>query len=88
MLRNPGAAVSALVIPSLVSRMGVGWCFTGLGIIDMILVGSAVLGMESPLRPSRGNMLIRNAVLRLKSPKWRAAKEAKGKETKGNVSAR
>ncbi len=29
MLRNPGAAVAAVIIPSLVSRMGSGWCFTG-----------------------------------------------------------
>ncbi|KAL1837216.1 hypothetical protein VTJ49DRAFT_4117 [Mycothermus thermophilus] len=43
MLRNPGAAVAAVIIPSLVSRMGVGWCFTGLAILDLVLVGSAVL---------------------------------------------
>lgn len=44
MLRNPGAAVAAAVISSLVSRMGSGWCFTGLALLDLVLVGSAVLG--------------------------------------------
>jgi hypothetical protein len=44
MLRNPGAAAAAVVIPTLVSKMGSGWCFTGLGILDLVLVGSAVIG--------------------------------------------
>nr|XP_036582855.1 putative dityrosine transporter [Colletotrichum truncatum]KAF6791751.1 putative dityrosine transporter [Colletotrichum truncatum] len=44
MLRNPGAAIAALVIPSLVTKMGSGWCFTGLALLDLILVGSAVIG--------------------------------------------
>ncbi|KAK4096576.1 major facilitator superfamily transporter [Parathielavia hyrcaniae] len=43
LLRNPGAAVAAVIIPSLVSRMGSGWCFTGLGLLDLALVGSAVM---------------------------------------------
>ena len=44
MLRNPGAAIAAVVIPPLVSRMGVGWCFTGLALLDTLLVGCAVTG--------------------------------------------
>lgn len=48
MLRNPGAAVAALILPSLVQKMGSGWCFTGLALLDLVAVGSAVLG-ESPL---------------------------------------
>lgn len=43
MLRNPGAAVAAVIIPTLVSKMGSGWCFTGLGIVDLVVVGSAVI---------------------------------------------
>ncbi|KAI0003455.1 major facilitator superfamily transporter [Xylariaceae sp. FL0662B] len=43
MLRNPGAAIAALVLPSLVNRMGSGWCFTGLALLDLVLVGSAVI---------------------------------------------
>ncbi|KAL2272069.1 hypothetical protein VTJ83DRAFT_1440 [Remersonia thermophila] len=43
MLRNPGAAIAAVIIPSLVSRMGVGWCFTGLALLDLTIVASAVL---------------------------------------------
>lgn len=45
MLRNPGAAIAAVVIPSLTSKMGIGWCFTGLAILDAVLVGGAVLRM-------------------------------------------
>ncbi|TDZ22424.1 Multidrug transporter DTR1 [Colletotrichum orbiculare MAFF 240422] len=50
MLRNPAAAVAALVVPSLVSGMGSGWCFTGLALLDLVLVGSAVvvLRLKSP----------------------------------------
>ncbi|GAB1321088.1 Dityrosine transporter 1 [Madurella fahalii] len=43
MLRSPGAAVAAAIIPSLVARMGSGWCFTGLALLDLVLVGSAVV---------------------------------------------
>ncbi|KAL2146180.1 hypothetical protein VTI28DRAFT_5020 [Corynascus sepedonium] len=43
MLRNPGAAVAAAIIPTLVSKMGSGWCFTGLAIVDLVVVGSAVI---------------------------------------------
>ncbi|KAH6612192.1 major facilitator superfamily domain-containing protein [Chaetomium sp. MPI-SDFR-AT-0129] len=43
MLRNPGAAIAAVLIPTLVSKMGTGWCFTGLAILDLIFVGSAVI---------------------------------------------
>lgn len=43
LLRNPGAAIAAVVIEPLISKMGVGWCFTGLAIMDLILVGSAVI---------------------------------------------
>lgn len=48
MLRNPGAAIAAVIIPSLVSKMGSGWCFTGLALLDLVLVGSAVVGEFSP----------------------------------------
>ncbi|KAK6219839.1 major facilitator superfamily transporter [Colletotrichum tabaci] len=50
MLRNPGAAIAALVIPTLVTKMGSGWCFTGLALLDLVLVGSAVmvLRIKSP----------------------------------------
>ncbi|KAI5361770.1 putative major facilitator superfamily, MFS transporter superfamily [Septoria linicola] len=43
MLRNPAAAIAALLTPSLTREMGIGWFFTGLGILDMIVVGGAVL---------------------------------------------
>lgn len=44
MLRNPGAAISAVILPRLVSSMGVGWFFTGLGLLDLVVVGGAVTG--------------------------------------------
>ncbi|KAM4063506.1 major facilitator superfamily protein [Hirsutella rhossiliensis] len=43
MLRNPGAAIAAVILPPLVSRMGVGWFFTGLGLLDLVVVGGAVI---------------------------------------------
>ena len=44
MLRNPAAAIAAVIIPILISRMGIGWCFTGLGLVDLVVVGGAVIG--------------------------------------------
>lgn len=38
LFRNPAAAVSAVVIDPLISRMGVGWCFTGLAILEISCV--------------------------------------------------
>lgn len=32
--RNSGAAISSVIIEPLISKMGVGWCFTGLAFID------------------------------------------------------
>ncbi len=56
MLHNPGAAVAAVIIPPLVLRMGSGWCFTGLALIDLVLVGSAVVGesAQAPKQYSNG----------------------------------
>lgn len=48
MLRNPGAAVSAVVYPLLVRRMGVGWFFTGFAVFDLVVVGGAVIGKTFP----------------------------------------
>ncbi|KAG6324993.1 hypothetical protein E4U44_007982 [Claviceps purpurea] len=43
MLRNPGAAIAAVVYPPLVRRMGVGWLFTGFALLDLVVVGGAVI---------------------------------------------
>ncbi|KAG5917769.1 hypothetical protein E4U42_007119 [Claviceps africana] len=43
MLRNPGAAISAVVYPLLVRKMGVGWFFTGFAVLDLVVVGGAVI---------------------------------------------
>ncbi|KAG6004649.1 hypothetical protein E4U21_000873 [Claviceps maximensis] len=43
MLRNPGAAISAVVYPILVRKMGVGWFFTGFAVFDLVVVGGAVI---------------------------------------------
>lgn len=50
LLRNPAAAVAAVIIQPLVGKMGLGWCFTGLAIMDLVLVGGAVvlLKLKSP----------------------------------------
>lgn len=43
MLRNPGAAIAAVVYPPLVRKMGVGWFFTGFALLDLVVVGGAVI---------------------------------------------
>ena len=50
MLRSPAAAVTAAIIHPLTVRMGWGWCFTGLAILNFVLVGSAmvILRVKSP----------------------------------------
>ncbi len=44
MLRNPAAAIAAVVAPPLVARMGNGWYFTGFALLDLLAVGSGALG--------------------------------------------
>jgi sugar phosphate permease len=43
MLQNPGATVAAVIIHPLIARMGWGWCFTGLSILSLVGVGTAVI---------------------------------------------
>ncbi len=43
LLRTPGSAIAAVVVHPLVRAMGHGWCFTGLAILDLVVVGSSVL---------------------------------------------
>ncbi|KAF2102519.1 MFS general substrate transporter [Rhizodiscina lignyota] len=38
MMRNVGAAISAAIIDPLLDGMGLGWCFTGLAILDMVSI--------------------------------------------------
>ncbi|KAL4912120.1 major facilitator superfamily domain-containing protein [Aspergillus aurantiobrunneus] len=38
LLRNIAAAIAALIVDGLVQGMGYGWCFTGLGILDVVCV--------------------------------------------------
>lgn len=38
-LRNVAAAICSVVVDPLVGKMGVGWCFTGLALLDLIGVG-------------------------------------------------
>lgn len=44
MLRNPAAAIAAVVAPALVPRMGTGWYFTGFALLDIVTFGSGALG--------------------------------------------
>jgi hypothetical protein len=44
MLRSPAAGVAAVLVPILVSSMGIGWFFTGWAVFDLIVVGGAVIG--------------------------------------------
>ncbi|KAL8944141.1 MAG: hypothetical protein Q9216_000646 [Gyalolechia sp. 2 TL-2023] len=40
LFRNPAAAVAAVVVPPLLPKMGIGWCFTGLALLELTCVGS------------------------------------------------
>ncbi|RYO83144.1 hypothetical protein DL766_004658 [Monosporascus sp. MC13-8B] len=46
MLRNPAAAISAVVLSPLVARMGAGWYFTGFALLDLLSVGSGALALS------------------------------------------
>ncbi|RYP13029.1 hypothetical protein DL765_007060 [Monosporascus sp. GIB2] len=46
MLRNPAAAISAVVLSPLVARMGAGWFFTGFALLDLLSVGSGALALS------------------------------------------
>lgn len=39
LFRNPAAAVAAAVVDPLVKKMGVGWCFTGMGLVELVCIG-------------------------------------------------
>lgn len=40
LFRNPAAAVAAVVVKPLIDRMGIGWCFTGLALMEFCCVCS------------------------------------------------
>lgn len=42
LFRNPAAAVSAVVVKPLIDRMGVGWCFTGLALVNFFCLVSVL----------------------------------------------
>ncbi|KAI1859138.1 hypothetical protein JX265_010615 [Neoarthrinium moseri] len=50
MLRNPAAAIAAVVTPPLIGRMGLGWYYTGFAFLDLVVfgVGAIVLAMYGP----------------------------------------
>ena len=81
LLRNPGAAIAAVIVPSLVARMGAGWCFTGLALLDLVLVGSAVIRTYAPERSvwKKPPLTVIFIVLRIKCPRWRAARSSRMK---------
>lgn len=41
--RNAGAAISSVIIEPLIDKMGVGWCFTGLALIDLFGIAMVVV---------------------------------------------
>lgn len=40
--RNTGAAISSVIIEPLIDKMGVGWCFTGLALIDFFGIAMVI----------------------------------------------
>ena len=61
MFRNPAAAISAVVAPPLIAKMGIGWYFTGFALLDLVTFGSGALGQwlttchSSPIVAARSN---------------------------------
>jgi hypothetical protein len=39
MLRNPAAAIAAVITPPLMAKMGAGWFFSGFALLDLFSVG-------------------------------------------------
>lgn len=44
MFRNPAAAITAVITPSLVARMGFGWYHTSFGLVVLIFFSAGALG--------------------------------------------
>lgn len=44
MVRNPAAAVAAVVTPPLIAQMGIGWFFTGFSLLSVASVGLGTFG--------------------------------------------
>ncbi|MCJ1380009.1 Dityrosine transporter 1 [Xylographa soralifera] len=45
LFRNPAAAVAAVVVEPLITKMGIGWCFTGLALVELGCVASILFLM-------------------------------------------
>ncbi|KAL8297716.1 hypothetical protein RB597_007205 [Gaeumannomyces tritici] len=45
LMRNPAAAISSVVTPALLPRMGYGWFFTGFAILDLVVFGAGALAL-------------------------------------------
>lgn len=76
MLRNPAAAIAAVIYPSLNSNMGIGWFFTGFAILDLVVVGGTVLGKCRLICRLIMSILTISLVLRCYGPYWRKKKDA------------
>ncbi|KAK5788148.1 hypothetical protein VI817_009106 [Penicillium citrinum] len=46
-LRSPGAAVAAAIIAPLVRRMGWGYCFLGLGVLNLVGIGIMLIVLRT-----------------------------------------
>ena len=47
MLRSPAAAVAAAIITPLVQKMGWGYCFLGLGLLNLVGIGSMLIVLRT-----------------------------------------
>ena len=43
MLRNPAAAIAAVLTPVLIAKMGAGWYFSGWALVDVLSVATGTL---------------------------------------------
>jgi hypothetical protein len=79
MLRSPAAGVAAVLVPVLVSSMGIGWFFTGWAIFDLIVVGGAVIGKCLQITSLEAFSNGSATVLNIFGPRWRKERNEKAR---------
>ncbi|KAK6459088.1 dityrosine transporter A Q resistance [Scheffersomyces xylosifermentans] len=45
-MRNVGAAISSVIVEKIIEKIGYGWCFTGLGLLDLIGIAFVLILMK------------------------------------------
>lgn len=74
MLRNPAAAIAAVITPPLVAKMGAGWFFSGFALFCILSVGiGSLCERQTLISPLLLRLADSFSVLSLYGPRWRAS---------------